>query len=166
MAANDFADRYFALTNQDPYIQSVARPGQTITKKMPYNYGVVVGNATTPLTLFAGTITQTMITLADSDFVMSGLSAGVNITANSDMKFNRNITLQIQDLSTGKFFFSQPTVVTLVAGGGGFPLIYPAPRVIRPNSTLLFSAQNRDTAQDYLSLFITLCGTRIFYEGA
>ena len=28
MAATDFADRYFQLTNQDPYIQSVARPGQ------------------------------------------------------------------------------------------------------------------------------------------
>lgn len=165
MAANDFADRYFALSNQDPYIQSVARPGQTIVKKMPYNYGVTVGDAATPLTLAAGPVSKTLTTLADSDFIMTGIAGEVILDANSDGKFNRNLTLQVQDTSTGKFFFSAPTVITLVVGGGGFPLIYPAPRVIRPNTGLLFTMQNRDTGQNYLSAFLTIVGTRLFYAG-
>lgn len=163
MAATDFADRYFQLTNQDPYIQSVARPGQTIVKKMPYEYGQTVGNAATPLTFAAGTVQATLITLADSDFVLTSLAASVQQTANSHMLYNRNLTLQIQDTSTGKFFFSAPTVMTLVAGAGGFPFIFPAPRVIRPNTGLLFSVTNRDTAGDYLTMFLTLAGTRLFY---
>lgn len=162
MAANDFSDRYFALTNQDPYIQSVARPGQTITKKSPYSYGFVIGDATAPLNLGVS-VSRTLITLADSDFVMTSLAAEVIQDANSDGKFNRNLTLQIQDTSTGKFFFSQPTVMSLIAGGGGFPLMYPAPRVIRPNTGLLFTVTNRDTAQNYLSMFVTLGGSRLFY---
>lgn len=163
MPASDFAQRYFDLTNQDPYIQSVARPGQTIVKKMPYEYGAVIGNAATPLTLANGALAATITTLADSDFVLTSLAACVNITANGDMKFNRNLTLQIQDTSTGKFFFSAPTVTSLVAGGGGFPFIFPAPRVIRPNTTLLLTGQNRDTAQNYFQMFVILGGTRIFY---
>ena len=50
-----------------------------------------------------------------------------------------------------------------MAGGGGFPFIFPAPRVIRPNTNLLLTALNRDTAQNYVQMFLTLGGTRIFY---
>jgi hypothetical protein len=160
--ANDFAQRHFDLTNQDPYIQSVARPGATIVKKMSYVYNVVIGTPQ-PLTFASGAINANLTTLADSDFVLTYLSACVNITANGDMKVNRNLTLQIQDTSTGKFFFSAPTVVSLVAGAGGFPFVFPAPRVIRPNTTLTLTAQNRDTAQDYNNMFVALGGTRIFY---
>lgn len=165
MAASDFAQRYFDLTNQDPYIQSVARPGQVIVKKMPYEYGTVIGGPAPalPLTLANGAVTATIITLADSDFVLTSIAACVNITVNGDMKFNRNLTLQIQDTSTGKLFFSAPTVTSLVAGGGGFPFIFPAPRVIRPNTGLLLTAQNRDTGQNYNQMFVTLGGTRLFY---
>jgi hypothetical protein len=163
MPASDFARRYFDLSNQDPYIQSVARPGQTIIKKMPYEYGAVIGTAAAPLTFANGALTATIITLADSDFILTSLAVCVNIAVNGDMKFNRNLTLQIQDTSTGKFFFSAPTVTSLVAGGGGFPFIFPAPRVIRPNTGLLLTGQNRDTAQAYNQMFITLGGTRIFY---
>jgi hypothetical protein len=161
--ANDFAQRYLDLTNQDPYIQSVARPGAVIVKKMSYVYNVVIGQPQ-PLTLAALTVNASLTTLADSDFVLTYLSACVNITPAGDMKVNRNLTLQIQDTSTGKFFFSAPTVMSLVAGAGGFPFVFPAPRVIRPNTTLQLSAQNRDTAQDYNNMFVALGGTRIFYE--
>lgn len=161
--ASSFDQRYFELTNQDPYIQSVARPGQTIVKKMPYNYGVTVGSAAVPLTLAAGAQQATLITRSDSDFALTSLAGCVLMTANADMKFNRNLTVQIQDTSTGKTFFSAPTVMALVFGGGGFPLVLPAPRVIRPNTGLLFTVQNRDTGQDYVEMFITLGGTLIFY---
>jgi hypothetical protein len=163
MPANDFAQRYFELSNQDPYIQSVKRPGQTLVKKMSFIYNAVIGSATQPLTFANGPITSNLITLADSDFVLTSLSACMNLVVNGDMKVNRNLTLQIQDTSNGKFFFSQPTVTTLIAGAGGFPFVYPAPRVIRPNTTLLLTAQNRDSANDYFQMFVAFQGTRMFY---
>lgn len=163
MAANDFAQRYFELSNQDPYIQSVVRPGATLVKKMSYVYDTVIGTAARPLSLANGAVSVSLTTLADSDFALTWLSASVQTSVNSDMKFNRNLTLQILDTSNGKSFFSQPTVVTLVAGAGGFPFRFPAPRVIRPNVTLTLTAQNRDTAQDYFEMFVALGGTRYFY---
>lgn len=162
MAANDFASRYFELTQQSPYVRAVARPGQVIVKMMPYEYGVVIGPT---LTIGGAPLTALMTTLADSDFVLTSLSASVQLTVNGDMKYNRNVTLQIQDTSTGKYFFSAPTVMSLVAGAGGFPFIFPAPRVIRPNTSLLVSAQNRDTAVAYYQMFVTFGGSRIFYAG-
>jgi len=166
MAVSDFAQRYFELSNQDPYVQSVIRPGQLLVKRMPFEYGAVVGGPAPdqPLTLAAGPVQETMITLADSDFVLTSLSICVNITVNGDMKFNRNLTIQIQDTSTGKRFFSAPTVTSLVGGGGGFPFIFPAPRVIRPNTGLLITAQNRDTALNYNAMYVTFGGSRFFYE--
>ena len=161
--APDFGSRYMQLSNQDPYIQSVARQGQAITNRMPYDYPMTIGNAATPLTLAAGALNGFITTLADSDFVVESISASVNLTANSDMKFDRNIVFQLQDTSSGKFFYSAPIVMALGAGAGGYPLKYAAPRVIRPNTTILGTAQNRDTGQDYFSFFLTLHGTRIFY---
>lgn len=168
-----YLDRYAELSNQDPYIQSVKRPGQNIVKKMPYAYQGIVGGplsptgvATTPLTLAAGAVQTTVSMQADSDFVLTSLAVCVNITTNGDMKFNRNLTLQIQDTSTGKLFFSAPCVTSLAGGGGGFPFIFPAPRVLRPNIVLLLTGQNRDTAVNYNAMFVTLGGTRIFYDEA
>lgn len=154
-----FAERYFDLSNQDPYIQSVIRPGQVLVKKMPYEYGAVIG----PSLVLNTPMQTTIVTLADSDFALTSLAVGVNQTANGDLKFNRNLTIQITDLSTGKPFFSAPAVTSLVAGGGGFPFVYVAPRVIRPNSGLQIIVNNRDTAVTYYQMFVTLGGTRLFY---
>lgn len=165
MPASAFDQRYFELSNQDPYVQSVRRPGGVIVKKMPYDYGATIGGPApdTPLTFAAGAVNEVMTTLGDSDFVLSSMSASVNATVNGNMLFNRNLTLQIQDLSSGKFFFQVPTVVELVTGGGGFPFEFVAPRVMRPNSSFLLTAQNRDTAQNYNAMFVTFHGTRYFY---
>lgn len=165
MVANAFQQKYLQLLIDSPYIRSVAKPGRTITGLESYVYNTTVGTTALPLTLANGAVQTTLDMQADSDFVMTYLSAAVNITANGDMKVNRNLTLQIQDTSTGKLFFSAPAVMTLVAGGGGFPFIFPAPRVINSNSTLLITVQNRDTAQDYNQAFIAFGGTRIFYDG-
>lgn len=155
--------KYLELLSNSPYIASVRKPGRTIIGMETYVYNVVVGTAGS-LTL--GTDVQaTLETQSDSDFVLSYLSACVNITANGDMKSNRNLTLQIQDTSTGKLFFNVPTVMTLVAGGGGFPFIFPAPRVINANATLLFTVRNRDATTNYNQAFLSLGGTRIFYAG-
>jgi hypothetical protein len=160
----DFADRYFQLTNQNPYIQSVIRPTGTLVKKIPFTYDAVIGTAAVPLTLANGQISTYLSTLSDSDFVLTSISACMNQTANSDMKSNRNVSLQVLDTSTGKTFFSAAGVVSLVAGGGGFPLIGAAPRVIRPNTVLQLFGQNRDTTTDYYQMFVSLNGSRLFYD--
>lgn len=160
---NIFQQKYLEILADSPYIRSVRKPGRTIIGLETYTYNAVVGTAARPLTLANGDVTAQLDTEADSDFVLAYLSACVNITANADMKVNRNLTLQIQDTSTGKTFFSAPSVMTLVAGGGGFPFIFPAPRVIDANTTLLFTVRNRDVTQDYNQAFLSLGGTRIFY---
>lgn len=163
MPSNDFQAKYLQILADSPYIRSVAKPGRVIVGMETYVYNAVVGTAAIPLTLANGAVQATLDTQADSDFVLTYLSASVNIASNGDMKVNRNLTLQIQDTSTGKLFFNVPSVMTLVAGAGGFPFIFPAPRVINANTTLLFTVQNRDATQDYNQAFISLGGTRIFY---
>lgn len=159
---NIFQQKYLELLTGSDYIRSVAQPGRRIVDIETYVYNVQ-SPAATPLTLAAGAVQATLETQADSDFVLAYLSACFNISANADMQFNRNVTLQIQDTSTGKNWFSQPTVMTLVTGGGGFPFVNVAPRVIRANTSLLFTFQNRDTTQNYNQAFLSLGGTRIFY---
>lgn len=161
--ANDIEDRYLSLLLNSPYIADVVRPGQTPIKVETFVYNVSVGTAAAPLTLAAGAISANMVTQADSDFVIAYLSGGVTLTAAGDMKFNRNLTLQIQDLASGKFFYSAPMLMALAVGGGGFPFQFMAPRVIRPNSTVQFTAQNRDTTQDYFQMQLTVTGTKLYY---
>lgn len=163
MAAPDFAQKYLEVIASTPYLQSVARPGRQIVKLETFTYNVAIGTAAQPLTLANGSVTATMTTQADCDFAFAYLSGGVNITANGDLKFNRNLTLQIRDQSTGKLFFNQDTLMALVVGGGGFPYVFPAPRVVLPNASLLFTARNRDTATDYNQMSLALTGTKIYY---
>lgn len=162
---NDIQKRYLELAAQSPYLRSVLTPGRQVVDFQSFVYNATIGTAALPLTLANGAQNANLEIQADSDFALTYLSACVNIAANGDMKVNRNLTLQIQDTATGKLFFSQPTVVTLAAGGGGFPFIYLNRRVIRANTTLLLTAQNRDTGQDYNQMFVALGGTRIYYAG-
>lgn len=162
-ANNVFQRKYMEIVATSPYLASVLKAGRQVIGFETFVYDATIGTAALPLTLANGPQTTTIETHSDSDFVLSYLSACVNITANGDMKFNRNLTLQIQDTSTGKLFFNVPSVMTLVAGGGGFPFVYPAPRVINANVTLQLTAQNRDSGQDYNQMFVAMSGTRIFY---
>lgn len=156
-------DAYMAILAARPYLKAVLRPGQRLVGIMSYTYNVTVGSVATPLTLAAGPISASIETHADSDFAISDISACLRTGANGDMKVNRNVTLQIEDLQTGKRFYNRPTVLGLVSGGGGFPFVWPATRLVRANSPIQFTAQNRDTATDYLDLFVALGGTRLFY---
>lgn len=160
---NDFEAQYLDVIANTPYIQSVARAGRRIVKLETFTYNVAIGTAARPLSLANGAVTASLTMQADNDFVFAYLSGGVLINANATFFYDRNLTLQVQDTSTGKLFFNIPTVMGLVVGGGGFPLVYAAPRVILPNTSLLFTAQNRDTGQDYLSMNLALTGTKIYY---
>lgn len=163
MAVANIAQKYLDVIASTPYIQSVARPGRQIVKLETFTYNVVIGTAATPLTLANGSVTATLTTQADSDFAFAYMSGGVNISANTGLVYNADLTLQIQDQATGKLFFNQPTLYSLVCGAGGFPFVFPAPRVILPNASLLFTAKNRDTFQDYYQMFLSLTGTKIYY---
>lgn len=159
---NIFQAKALEIVASSAYINAIRRPGRRLVGIRPYIYNVTVG-AQTPLTLANGLVTQTIDTQADSDFALAYLSACVNISVNGDMKVNRNLLLQITDTTTGKNWYNIPTVMTLVAGGGGFPFVYPAQRVIPANTTLLFGVQNRDATQDYNNAFLSLGGIRLFY---
>lgn len=160
--ANEFQTRYLEILKNSPYIQAIAKPGRAIQNIEYYSYNTLIGSAAAPLVNLVPQ-TSTIETQADSDFAITFMSAAVLETVNGIATYNNNITLQIQDLSTGKLFFNIPTVVGLVTGGGGFPFVLPAPRVVASNSQLLFTAMNRDSAINPVGLYIALHGSRIYY---
>lgn len=166
MASNPFQDRFLQIAMQSPYLQSVLKPGRTVTNIEYYAYNVTVGSVAAPL---ANGIPQTATfdTQSDSDFAIAFLSAAVTETVNGVVVYNDNVALQIQDTSTGKFFFNTDTVIGLVTGAGGFPFVLPASRVINPNTTIAVRATNRDAfvngGAGPVGVTLVMHGSRIFY---
>jgi hypothetical protein len=162
---NAFEARYLQLVASSEYIRAVAQPGRPIRSVQYYVYNLVMGTLAVPAQVLAlnTDVTSVIETQADSDFVLSYMSAAAQATVSENLFVNRDITIQLQDLSTGKFFFSAPIVMGLVAGAGGFPYVFPSPRVIRPNTGLAVTIRRRDTVNAYSNFFLALHGTRIFY---
>lgn len=158
-----FEDRYLQILQASPYIKAFAKPGRQIASVRYYNYNGRIGAPGAQLDLNIPRVAA-IETQADSDFIMTYISLGLLPAAGAALTFNRNVTVQILDLSTGKNFFSQPTIMGLVGGAGGFPYVLPAPRVVNPNTSLQITAVNRDTTVNYLSLFVAFHGTRVFYK--
>lgn len=157
---------YLDILNASPYMRSILQPGRRAVEVAYYCYNGQIGNAAVPL---APLVPQSVFfdTQADSDFAVTFMAAAVIETTNGAAMYNDNVAIQFTDTSTGKSFFNVPTVMGLVTGGGGFPYVLPAPRVIRPNTTLQVTAINRDTIVNGgagpVSLYWALHGTRIFY---
>ena len=162
----DLQSQYLELVKRTPYLQAVARTGRTIIGIENYSYEVVIG-APNSLSLFTAPQSAVLVTQGDSDFILDGLSACLQPDPGSGMLFDRNVALQIQDLTTGKFFFSGPIAFSLVAGSAGAPFIFAAPRVISPNGSLQLTAQNQEQVggSNYSQLFVSLLGTKILYQG-
>jgi hypothetical protein len=163
---NAFQDKYLALINQSPYIQSIARPGQQIIAVEYYCYNGQVGSVAVPLAV--GVPQSTVIeTQSDSDFAVTFISTSVQEIAGANVAYNDNVAMQILDNASGKLFFNIATVAPLVSGAGGFPFVLPAPRVIAPNTNLTITATNRDTVVNGgagpVGLLFALHGTRIYY---
>lgn len=158
-----FQQNYLNLLQNSPYIKSIARSGQDIVNIAYYCYNVQVGSLASPLLLNTPQV-GLIETQADSDFAVSYMSASVRNAAGDNVFYTANVTLQIQDLATGKLFFNQPTIFPLVTGAGGFPFVLPAPRVINPNSTVQVTVSNRDATQNFSAFFLALHGVRIFYS--
>lgn len=161
---NAFEAKYTELLQTDPFIKSVAKPGRRIVGLEYYVYNQIIGTVALPLTVNVPR-SNTIDTQADSDFVVQYASAGLQASANAVQVYNRNVVVQITDLSTGKTFFNTALIMSLAFGAGGFPFKYPSPRVINPNVSLRVDVTNRDTVTNYLQLNIALHGTRIYYAG-
>lgn len=165
---NAFQTKYQQIVNASPYIQSVKRPGEEIDRTSYYAYNTVIGAASQPAIVLTLNTARTLVieTQADSDFVCAGLSAAVqnSLVNGGSLVVGRDVTLQIQDLGSGKNFFSAPTIISLVTGAGGFPYLFPSPRVLKPNTQLAVTVMNRDTANAYENVFVAIHGTRIWYR--
>lgn len=159
-----FEQKYLDILNASPFIRAFAKPGRRVVRAQYFDYNTRIGSAASPLALNVPQLGN-IETQADSDFVATYMTAGVLQLATSVMTFNRNVAFQVQDLSTGKNFFSQATIMGLLAGAGGFPYVFPAPRVINPNTNLAITVTNRDTATNYEGFFIAFHGMRLFYAG-
>lgn len=157
-----FEQRALEILASSPYMRAIAIPGRRIAAVQYYAYNTVVGSATSPLVANVPQ-SSTIEIQADSYFALAFMSSAVQLSANSLMQFNVNATLQIQDQSNGKFFFNIPTPLSMVTGAGGFPFVFPASRVLAPNTGLQVTVTNRDGTINPIGAFIDLHGIRIFY---
>lgn len=166
MATANFQQMFLAQLAASPYMASVLTPGRAVADLQYYAYNGRIGADAVPL---ANGVAQTaqFDTQADSDFLLTFISACVQEVANGAMAYNDNVALQIQDLSTGKLFFNVPTALSLVAGAGGFPFVLPAPRVFNPNTAIAVTAINHDAiingGAGPVGVYFAFHGARIFY---
>jgi len=166
MATNPLTARYLEIAKSSPYLASVLKPGRQLVEAQYYAYNGRIGTDAVPLALNVPQV-DTFDTQADSDFVLTMISACIQPEANGAMQYNGNVAMQVQDLATGKFMFSAPTPIALVTGAGGFPFRLAAPRVLNPNTSIAVSATNRDALINGglgpVALFYAFHGTRLFY---
>jgi len=166
MATIDFQQQFLNELIATPYYASVLKPGRRVASLQYYAYNGRVGTDAVPLASGIPQISK-FDTQADSDFAMTFISASVQEVINGPMAYNDNLAVQIQDLSTGKFFFNRPTSLSLVTGAGGFPFVLPAPRVLNPNTAIAVTGINFDTIVNAgagpVGLFYAFHGVRIFY---
>lgn len=142
------------------------KPGRTLIDAKYYAYDGRVGSDATPLDLDVPQAI-TFDTQADSDFVVTLVSACVQEEVNGAMHYNDNVALQVRDLSSGKDLFNIPTPLALVTGAGGFPFRLAVPRIWNPNTSIQVTAINRDSlingGEGPVGLFFAFHGTRLFY---
>ena len=166
MANNPLQAKYLEILNASPYLDAVRKPGRQVVDVQYYAYNVRVGSVAVPL---ADGVAQTTTfeTQADSDFVVSEVSAALQAEDNGAMLYNGNVVLQVTDLSSGKLFYNRPAALALVTGAGGFPFVLPAARVWNPNTSIAVTATNRDAlingGAGPVGLFLAFHGTRLFY---
>lgn len=164
----DFQAKYLAILTNSPYMSAVLKPGRVVADVQYYAYNGAVGFDVSGGNLLLNVPqTNTFDTQSDSDFILTTISAAVQEVTGGPMAYNDNVTLQIQDLSTGKFLFNVPTVMGLVTGAGGFPFVLPAPRVFNPNTSIAVTVENRDSIVNdgagLVNFYYAFQGTRVFY---
>lgn len=157
---NSFERQLLNVMQNSSYIAAVARNNQQILAidYFAYNLGPNINAAFAGIANGAGASALVPIQ-ADSDFVLTYLSG--NVVGGGAVLNNPLATLQLTDTGTGKTFFNQPTLFTLVTGNGGFPFLLPSPRVISPNVNIKADIVNNTGAA--ADVWLSLIGARIFY---
>lgn len=144
------------LASDGPVADALPR-GRAVADLEPYFYNVAFSG------LVSGTAQQAVVpTQADSDFVLTSMSAigydsvGVLINRLPDVYW------QITDQASGKRFFNVPLASLLVAGCSGEPAALSIPRLILANSTLAVAVTPYSNLQT--DVWLSLCGVRVYYE--
>lgn len=111
---------------------------------------------------------------SDSDFVLTSLAGAAcanqtNAIAGGQQRVHMNpaLLMQITNLSSGRTFFNSAVAMPLATGFGGFPFLFPSPRVIKPRSTLKFDFSTATTqagGANFRGVFLALHGAKIFYR--
>lgn len=158
---NEFERRYLDIVQNASYLQAAVRQGQKVINVEYFNYNTRIGTVANPIAA-GGQAQGTVQIQSDSDFVLTYISADVTDAAGTTIVTNPGLLMQITDTGSGKTFFSEPTLITLVTGRLGIPFQLPSPRIIPPNTNIQFTLQNL-AAVAYSGAFISLLGARIYY---
>jgi hypothetical protein len=151
---NEFERRLLDAVQNSAWIASVARPGRTILDIDYYNYNTSILGLVT-----ATTSTAVIQIQSDSDFAIAYMS-GAAIVAGA-VQNDPVALIQYTDTGTGKTFFQNPTLFSLVEGNNGLPFYLPAPRVLAPNTNINVTITNNiGSTADF---FVNLLGARIYY---
>ncbi len=158
---NDFERRFLDILQTSQYIAGVARQGGKIVAIDYFAYNTKIDSNGSAIPDDA-TVSGFLQVQADSDFVMSYIAADAIDAAGTAVLDDPVITAQITDTGSGKTFFSNPTLLSLVTGKGGFPFLLPAPRVVNPNTNIKVDITNR-TGANVTAVYISFIGARIYY---
>jgi hypothetical protein len=163
---NLFRRRAEDISGFTDYIASLADPTRRVLLIDTYSY-VVDDTDGTNITAAAPQEFDVVMD-TDSTFVFLGLNAfGRTSTApiSTEMNLNPALSLQIKDQSSGRNYFNQPAAVPLIAGAGGFPFLFPSPRIVAARSTLTLTVAAIGSTAVFDRFYAALHGARIFYAG-
>jgi hypothetical protein len=93
-----------------------------------------------------GTLTVQTNIQSDSAFIIVSAVATVTNTAETQRQAFASALVQIQDQTSGRNFYDQPTHFHNVFGTAEQPAWWQIPRLVYPSSTLSTTIQNLDTA--------------------
>jgi len=154
---NDFERRVLDVVQSASYIDAVRRKDQKILAIDYFAYNVNIADVPAA----TGTGSGIIQVQSDSDFALVYMSAGVTDQVPAFVA-NPMALAQVTDTGSGKTFFSAPALFGLVFGGGGFPFLLPAPRVVAPNTNIKIDVSNFSAATVY-DFYFSLMGARIYY---
>lgn len=158
---NAFWTQLLDMVEYTDYIATFCDPDRQILEIEPYTY-TVDGNALSAnITMTAPQVFNTQME-GDSDFVLTYLSAFGRVNAETALRVNPALLVQIAEVTTGRTFFSGPSPLPMVAGQGGFPFLLTGPKVIRARSRLQITVTAAQAVQ-WSGFYFCYHGARIWY---
>lgn len=152
---NEFERRLLDAVQNSAWIASVARPNAKILDIDYYNYNTSILQLAN-----GGTTTQVIQIQSDSDFAIAYMSGAA--VYGGAVQPDPIALIQYTDTGTGKTFFQNPTLFSLVEGNNGLPFYLPAPRVLAPNTNINVTITN--STGSTADFYVNLLGARIYYK--